>query len=143
MSNPPLKLYGESAADIDVISTYVQDSVLQLADMTYLKAERRFVMLVNRYCWEYETAPMRVRCALQISDVGSIQQKNLNPTRRDGVVSILAVRFEQTDAPSGQMTVILSGGGEIRLAVEACHVILEDITAPWAAQSRPEHVIEE
>ena len=82
---------------------------------------------------------MRVRSALQINTVRSIQHRKLNMARRDGVVSVLAVRFEPEDAPSGRLHLVFAAGGEIRLEVEACEAILEDISAPWRAQSRPAH----
>ena len=131
MSAPALKLYGRSAEDMRVISSYLQDAVAQIGDMAYLADEKRFVILFNRFCWEHDGAPMRVRSALQLANVAAIRQKKLNLTRRDGVVALLAIAFEPR------------GGGEIRLAVEACEAILEDITAPWAASSRPQHDLEE
>lgn len=139
MSQEPLKLYGRSAEDMQVISAFLQDAVAQLGDMAYLADEQRFVVLVNRFCWEVEAAPMRVRSALQLANVTSIRQKKLNLTRREGVVALLAVSFEPQTLPGGEISLQFSGGGEIRLAVEACEAILEDITAPWAAASRPYH----
>ena len=65
--------------------------------------------------------------------------KRLNRQRKDGVVSLLSVQFEPGEAPAGLMRLIFSGGGEIRLEVEACEAILEDISAPWAASSQPAH----
>ena len=135
----PLKLYGRDADDMQVISACLQDAVGQIGDMAYLEAERRFVVLVNRYCWEDEKADMRVRAALQIGGVGAIAYQKLNRQRLDGVVSLLSVQFEPSDAPAGVVRLIFSGGGEIRLEVEACEAILEDISAPWAASSQPAH----
>ncbi len=137
----PLKLYARDGDDMEVISACLQDSVAQIGDMVFLKEQQRFVMLVNRFCWEQE-APMRVRAALQISGVGSIQQRQLNLTRRDGIVSVLAAQFEPKQSPSGVIQLVFSGGGEIRLEVEACEAILEDVTAPWAAASRPAHLMD-
>ena len=139
----PLKLYGRDAEDMQVISACLQDAVGQIGDMAYLEAERRFVLLVNRYCWETEKADMRVRAALQISGVGAIAYRGLNLRRRDGVVALLSVQFEPSDAPAGMVRLIFSGGGEIRLEVEACEAILEDISAPWAARSQPAHESDE
>lgn len=136
---PPLKLYARDADDISVISAQLQDAVGQIGDLAYEAAGRRFVFLVNRFCWEDEKTPMRVRSALQIGGVASIQHRKLNMARRDGIVSVLAIRFDAADAPAGHMHIVLSGGGEIRLEVEACEAILEDISAPWRAQSRPAH----
>lgn len=138
-----LKLYGRSPADMEVISAHLQDAVAQIGDMAYLADEQRFVLLANRFCWENERAPMRVRSALQLANVVSIRQKKLNLTRREGVVALLAVHFLPNKLPAGEMRLQFAGGGEIRLAVEACEAILEDITAPWAAKARPQHDLEE
>lgn len=135
----PLKLYGRDADDMQIISACLQDAVGQIGDIAYLEDERRFVLLANRYCWEDEKADMRVRAALQIGGVGSIAYRKLNLRRRDGVVSLLSVQFEPHDEPAGLVRLIFSGGGEIRLEVEACEAILEDISAPWAASSKPAH----
>ncbi len=143
MNAPALKLYGRSAEDMHIMSTYLQDAVAQLGDMAHLADEKRFVILFNRFCWEREGAPMRVRSALQLANVAAIRQKKLNLKRRDGVVALLAIDFEPGTLPEGEIALQFAGGGEIRLAVEACEAILEDITAPWAASSRPQHDLEE
>jgi len=143
MSFEGLKLYGRSAEDVHIISSYLQDAVAQLGDMAYLADEKRFVILFNRFCWERDGAPMRVRSALQLANVAAIRQKKLNLTRREGVVALLAIDFEPGTLPQGEIALQFAGGGEIRLAVEACEAILEDITAPWAASSRPQHDLEE
>jgi hypothetical protein len=124
---------------MEVISAHLQDAVAQIGDMAYLADEQRFVLLANRFCWENERAPMRVRSALQLANVVSIRQKKLNLTRREGVVALLAVHFLPNKLPAGEMRLQFAGGGEIGLAVEACEAILEDITAPWAAKARPHH----
>ena len=134
-----LKLYGRSPADMEVISAHLQDAVAQIGDMAYLADEQRCVLLANRFCWENERAPMRVRSALQLANVVSIRQKKLNLTRREGVVALLAVHFLPDKLPAGEMRLQFAGGGEIGLEVGACEALLEDITAPWAAKARPHH----
>ena len=143
MSASELKLYGRSAEDMHIISAYLQDAVAQLGDMAHLADEKRFIVLFNRFCWEREGAPMRVRSALQLANVVAIRQKKLNLGRRDGVVALLAIDFKPLMLPEGEIGLQFAGGGEIRLAVEACDAILEDITDPWFASSRPLHNLEE
>ena len=137
----PLKLYARDGDDVAVISACLQDAVGQIGDMTHLANERRFVMLLNRYCWEAAPDKLRVRAALQIAGVTAIQHKGLTLKRRDGVVSLLAVQAASEKDGSMTLNLVFAGGGEIRLDVEACEVILEDITAPWGAQSRPAHAV--
>jgi di/tripeptidase len=94
-------------------------------------------------CWEVPDQKLRVRTAIQIANVQSLQIKNINQHYAGGIASILAMKFEPKDTPKdtleGNLRIIFSGGGEIRLAVEACEAILEDISDAWAAQSRPSH----
>jgi hypothetical protein len=144
-ASPPsrLKLLARTDADLEVVSTYVQDMVLKIGDMAQLSEKRRFVLLGNRYCWEVPDQKLRVRTAIQIANVQSLQIKNINQHYAGGIASILAMKFEPKDTPKdtleGNLRIIFSGGGEIRLAVEACEAILEDISDAWAAQSRPSH----
>jgi len=137
-----LKLFARDAADIEVMSAYVQDMVLQVADMAHVSDQKRFVLLGNRFCWEDEKHPMRVRTALQIANVQKSQVKNIELAHGEAVLSILALTFEPEDALAGHLRIIFAAGGEIRLAVEACEAILEDISDAWLARSRPTHEID-
>jgi hypothetical protein len=137
-----LKLFARDAADIEVMSAYVQDMVLQVADMAHVSDQKRFVLLGNRFCWEDEEHPMRVRTALQIANVQKSQVKNIELAHGEAVLSILALTFEPEDALAGHLRIIFAAGGEIRLAVEACEAILEDISDAWLARSRPTHEID-
>ena len=140
MTHRPLKLFARAAEDMDIISAHTQDAVLQTGDMAFLDNQRRVVLVMNRFCWELpESKSLRVRSALQIGSIVSAQRRNIRTDQTDGVLSLLALRFEAEDAPAGTVSIIFSGGGEIRLAVETCEAILEDITEPWAATRRPAH----
>ena len=129
MTHRPLKLFARAAEDMDIISAHTQDAVLQTGDMAFLDDQRRVP----------ERQSLRVRSALQIGSILSARRRNIRTDQGDGVLSILALRFEAEDAPAGTVSIIFSGGGEIRLAVETCEAILEDITEPWAATRRPAH----
>ena len=47
-----LKLLGKNQKDIEVISAYLQDSIATVRDMVFLKQNRTFIMIVNRFMWE-------------------------------------------------------------------------------------------
>ena len=47
-----LKLLGKNQEDLKVISAYLQDSVLIVKDIVFLKKNRTFIMIVNRFMWE-------------------------------------------------------------------------------------------
>ena len=47
-----LKLTGKNKEDLKVISAYLQDSIVTLKNLAFLKKNRIFVMIVNRFMWE-------------------------------------------------------------------------------------------
>ena len=47
-----LKLLGKNQEDLKIISAYIQDSILIIKDIAFLKQNRTFVMIVNRFMWE-------------------------------------------------------------------------------------------
>ncbi len=48
----PLKLRAHDAEDLGALAACLQDALVPLADVVYLKAEKRFVMVANRFMWE-------------------------------------------------------------------------------------------
>jgi hypothetical protein len=48
----PLKLRAHDAEDLVPLAACLQDALVPLADVIYLKAEKRFVMVANRFMWE-------------------------------------------------------------------------------------------
>lgn len=139
----PLKLIAQAGADIAVISAYLQDAVVARADMAYLKEQRVFALVGNRYKWEEPEAQLRVRMGLRCHGVAAVQYKPL--AAQAGILSLMCLSFYPKTATSseGQLHLVFAGAGEIRLDVEACEVILEDIGEPWPARGRPQHDVDD
>jgi len=52
----PMKLRARDRGDLEVISALLQDALVPLVDATYLRREKRFVLVANRFRWpEAET----------------------------------------------------------------------------------------
>ena len=141
-----LKLIAQDTDDLQVIAAYLQDAVLLVKDIAHLPATRRFALVLNRFCWEEETgnAPkrrthVRSRAGLHLEQVQGVKSRNIAQGRGDGVLSLLTLSFEETDAPSGTLVMTFSGDGEIRVDVEALDVHLSDMGARWETPNRPTH----
>jgi hypothetical protein len=53
MAKPPrLKLRAHDATDMDIIASVLQDALVPLTEATYVRRDRRFVMVLNRFLWE-------------------------------------------------------------------------------------------
>ena len=47
-----LKLIVKNQKDLEVISTYIQDSIVGVKNIVFLKKNRIFIMIINRFMWE-------------------------------------------------------------------------------------------
>ena len=83
----PLRLAAASSEDLEVISTLVQDGVVQSSDMAWMKRARQFAVLVNRFRWEDEAAAQasgrpleRVQSLLIFDAVDTVQSSGVDPS---------------------------------------------------------------
>jgi hypothetical protein len=143
MKAPELTLAAEDAEDLEVISARLQDAVAPLKEFVYLPKKRRFAALLNRFKWEdgRRSADLRVRSLLHFDGVLSVQSKNLKHGAPDAVVSLLAIRFTPKggEDPGGEIELVFSGGGAMKLEVECIDAGLTDVSSDWAARGRPSH----
>lgn len=141
-----LRLSAEDATDLEVIATCLQDAVTQVRDLAYLPQARRFAMVVNRFRWENEprvgAARERARAGLHFDNVSAARARGIAQDRSDGILNLLTIHFEELNAPSGIVTLTFSGGGEIRLEVEALDVHLSDLGLVWETPNLPRHDLE-
>ncbi|MGM4908296.1 DUF2948 family protein [Rhizobium sp. 768_B6_N1_8] len=139
-----LKLVALDSEDLAVISAHIQDSVLKVADIDWLPRDKQFSLAANRFVWE-EAARKRKgferrRAALVFKRVLSVRSIGIDRARRDDVLSLLALRFEQKgEGPEGTLELSLSGTASIALDVECIEVQLADIGGAWETTSKPRH----
>ncbi len=139
-----LRLAAEDAADLEVISAALQDAVTHVRDLAFLPSTRRFACVVNRFRWEGEGSARRksherVRAGLHFENVLRARARNISQDRPDGVLNLLAIRFDELNAPSGVVTLVFSGGAEVQLEVEALEAHLSDLGLVWETPNKPEH----
>jgi Protein of unknown function (DUF2948) len=143
MKAPELTLAAEDIEDLEIISARLQDAVAPLKELVYLPRKRRFAALLNRFKWEdgRKDANLRVRSVLHFDGVLSARSKGLKRGAPDAVVSLLAIRFTPKggEDPGGEIELVFSGGGAMKLTVECIDAGLTDVSGDWAARGRPTH----
>lgn len=138
-SHTPLRLAALDAPDLEPVSAALQDAVAQLGDFEFAAKKRCFTMAFNRFCWEVDGRAQRVRTGVQVGAVSAARSQNIRQGAEDAVVNLLSMGFEPSEDGTGEIVLVFSGGGELRLAVECIDVVLVDLNRPWPASSRPEH----
>jgi hypothetical protein len=138
-----LKLVALDKDDIEIISTHLQDAIVKVSDILWRPGEKRLVVGLNRFDWEaangQEPHFFRRRSALRFDRALGLKCRNLSPKEADNVLNLLAVEFDETDPPSGTVTLVFSGGAALRLQVECLEVELADLGPSWKTVACPKH----
>jgi hypothetical protein len=144
-----LKLIALDAEDLAVLSAHLQDAVLRVGDIAYLKGQKRFAAIANRFDWRQasgkgskKNAFTRRRAGLRFERVLDAKVTQINLKAKDTVLSLLSIDYRAAngaEGPEGHITLNFSGGGAIRLEVECIEAELSDLGAAWATRRKPQH----
>jgi hypothetical protein len=144
----PIKFFALDKDDLAVVSTHLQDAEVKVADVHWRPQEKRLVLGVDRFDWVAASASppemRRCRAALRFDRVLACKCKHVDPAgNKDGILTLLAVEFEETAAPAGVVTLFFSGGAVLRLDVECLEAELADLGPSWTTVTCPPHVNEQ
>jgi hypothetical protein len=134
----PLQLLAQDQDDLAVISAALQDAVAKVGDISFEAKARRLTIAFNRFRWEAGVR-QRVRSALQLGGVLSVQARKIRRDRRDAILELLAIGFEPGEAPGGVLTLSFAGGGDLRAEIECVDAVLADVSEPWPTPRAPTH----
>jgi hypothetical protein len=135
-----LRLMALDGEDLAVVSAHLQDAVVKLSDASYLPKEQRFALVARRFEWECEDPqPRRRLTGVHFDRVTHVRCRNIDRSRPNEALSLLAITFEKKLSPSGTVTLIFSGDAAIQLDVECIEIQMKDLGPVWAAVGRPIH----
>lgn len=133
-----MQLWAQDAEDIQALSALLQDAAVRSADLGFDRVRRRFVLMVNRFCWERPAPPMRRRAAIRVDHILRVERAAW--PRAETVLDLLALQCAPADDGLGAtLTLPFAGGAALRFHLEAVDVLLEDIGAAWPARMTPHH----
>lgn len=146
-TDAPLRLMVETAEDLQVASTLLQDAVGTAGEISWMPRRRRLALLVNRFRWEDHVAAERqqrpferVRTAVLIDSVLSVRTRGLDPRDKEMTYALLGLAFEPGEDGAGQLVLQLAGDGDLALDVECLDLRLTDMSKPWVSKAgRPDH----
>jgi len=125
-----LRLIARDDEDLMVLSAHLQDAQLSAAEMAYLPKQRRFALLLDRYCWEdgedAKTKDARMRAGLHFDGVLNARTLNVDQAAKEPLV-LLALGFQPSSEGAGAIELFLEDGGRIRLDVECIDVTMRDL----------------
>ena len=141
-----LKLIVRNQEDLKVISAYSQDSIVAVKDITFLKKNRIFVMIMNRFMWEdiergINRQSKRIRCALRFEGILKVKSKKINQENKKKRLECLAIECNEILNKNNEINFFFAGGGVITLISESIEAIMRDLGEAWNVKHTPKHKI--
>lgn len=137
-----LKLAALDAEDLAILSAHLQDAIVRPGDLAYLADAHRFVLVGRRFDWSAPegSAPRRRLTGMHFERVLRVRTRGITPGAEAGTpLSLLAITFALTEAPSGTATLVFAGGAAVQLDLECIEVRLKDLGPVWEVEGRPDH----
>ena len=146
MKSDNLKLVGKSMEDLNTISAYLQDSIVIIKDIIYLKSNKIFIMLVNRFMWEdaekgFFRKSKRIKSAVRFEDVIDVKSYNINQKNKNKSLELLAIKITKNLDDNYKLKFFFSGGNLITIIVENINAVLNDFGEAWNTKYTPVHKI--
>ena len=135
-----LRLLAQDSEDLKIIASAVQDAILRVGDVRFDPVGRSVTLRLSRYRHE-SASPSRLEAGLRFDGVMRLQSSGYDRTNKDAFAVLLDATFAETDAPAGQVTLTLAGGGALRMDVESLDVLLADTGEARGTRARPDHDI--
>ena len=131
LSHRSLSLRAGDEEDFVVISALLQDAEVKLRDMTFVKDEGKFIVLVNRFVRESKIENVsqpgtmsRVQTGLCFDGVESVRTRDIIGEDRNILLRFFYVSYVQEE-----VVLIFSGGGAIKLKGDNMICLFRDLDA--------------
>ncbi len=141
-----LKLIANNKEDLKVVSAYLQDSILTVGDIAFLKQNKTFVMIVNRFMWEDVEKGVfrqskRIRCAVKFEEVIKVESKNINQKNKNKPLECLAIKCKSAFDETYEIKIFFAGNSIMTIISEIIEVAIQDLGRSWNVKHTPIHKI--
>jgi hypothetical protein len=141
-----IRLIGKNLEDLKVISAYSQDAIVSVKNIVFLKKNRIFIMIMDRFIWEDVEKGIfrenkRIKCALKFEEVLKVKSKKINQKNKIRRLELLAIRCNNIPDDNYEIKFFFAGDGVITLISEAIESTLHDLGESWNVKYSPKHKI--
>ena len=141
-----LRLVGKNQDDLKVISAFLQDSIVVVKDMVFLKRNRTFIMIANRFMWEDVEIGVfrknkRISCAVKFEEVLEVRSQNINQKNKNKPLEYLAIECSLAIDKTYELKIFFAGNSIITIILETIEVFMHDLGKSWSVKYIPLHKI--
>ena len=120
--------------DLKIISTILQDGLIEVNDIKYLPSIRSFFLMITRFMWEEKIVnkvDQRIRAVLSFEDVLSVYSKNIDQLNKKKTLELVTFNYYPNDSKNIEIELLFKNDATIKLETEIIRCKLEDQGEPW------------
>jgi len=136
-----LRLIARDADDLKVVSACLQDALVPVSDIAWLREEGQLALAVNRFMWERAPEHLgpgqfyhRTHALIRIDGVSAVRSRGYDRRQRADILSLLSL--QPVDAG---VEMLFANGAAIHVTLDPLVLTLADMASPWPTRWRPDH----
>ena len=125
--------------DLKIISTILQDGLIEVNDIKYLPSIRSFFLMITRFMWEEKIVnkvDQRIRAVLSFEDVLSVYSKNIDQLNKKKTLELVTFNYYPNDSKNIEIELLFKNDATIKLETEIIRCKLEDQGEPWKIENK-------
>ena len=123
--------------DLKIISTILQDGLIEVNDIKYLPSIRSFFLMITRFMWEEKIVnkvDQRIRAVLSFEDVLSVYSKNIDQLNKKKTLELVTFNYYPNDSKNIEIELLFKNDAIIKLETEIIKCKLQDQGKPWSVK---------
>ena len=120
--------------ELKIISTILQDGLIEVNDIKYLPSIRSFFLMITRFMWEEKIVnkvDQRIKAVLSFEDVLSVYSKNIDQLNKNKTLELVTFNYYPNNSKNIEIELLFKNDATIKLETEIIRCKLEDQGEPW------------
>ncbi len=120
--------------ELKIISTILQDGLIEVNDIKYLPSIRSFFLMITRFMWEEKIVnkvDQRIKAVLSFEDVLTVYSKNIDQLNKNKTLELITFNYYPNTSKNIEIELLFKNDAIIKLETEIIRCKLEDQGEPW------------
>jgi hypothetical protein len=125
--------------ELKIISTILQDGLIEVNDIKYLPSIRSFFLMITRFMWEEKIVnkvDQRIKAVLSFEDVLSVYSKNIDQLNKNKTLELVTFNYYPNNSKNIEIELLFKNDAIIKLETEIIRCKLEDQGEPWNIEKK-------
>ena len=123
--------------ELKIISTILQDGLIEVNDIKYLPSIRSFFLMITRFMWEEKIVnkvDQRIKAVLSFEDVLSVYSKNIDKLNKNKTLELVTFNYYPNNSKNIEIELLFKNDAIIKLETEIIKCKLQDQGKPWSVK---------